>query len=155
MSTTVATTTPTGSNTPSAETSASSVSNPTNSATNAPNLSNQEIPSYGLSLGAKIGLGVGIPVALIIGLVAGWLLFRRQKKRNALVYELPSVQTEQYKYYNNGYGSHHGSNMYEAPPKLPVEVGRQTPAQGLNTWEGPPQEKPVDSATPAMVRYEM
>ncbi|CAN9372358.1 unnamed protein product [Alternaria sp. RS040] len=154
-STAAATTTPTGSKTPSAETSAPSMSNPPSIGTNAPNLSNQENPSDGFPLGAKIGLGVGIPVALIIGLVVGWLLFRRQKKRNARIHELPAIQTEQYKYHNNGYGGYYGANMYEAPPKSPVEVGRQTPAQGFNTWEGPPQEKPVDSATPAMVRYEM
>ncbi|CAG5152514.1 uncharacterized protein ALTATR162_LOCUS2800 [Alternaria atra] len=145
------TSTPTGTNTSSAETSPVSVSVPTSDATNTPNLSKQENSSDGFPLGAKIGLGVGIPVALILGLVAGWLLFRRHKKRDAVVHELPAVQTEQYKYYNNG--SYYGSNMYEAPPKSPVEVGRQTPAQGFNTWGSGPQEKPVESATPALTRY--
>ncbi|KAL1796096.1 hypothetical protein ACET3X_006320 [Alternaria dauci] len=154
-STAAATTTPTGSHTPSAETSAPPASSPTSSATNAPSLSSQEIPSDSFPLGAKIGLGAGIPVALMLGLVAGWLLFRRQRKRNAKAHELPALQPEQYKYYNNSFGGHYGSNMYEAPPRSPVEVGRQTPAHGFSTWEGQPQEKSVGLATPAMVRYEM
>jgi hypothetical protein len=144
--------TPTGSKTPSVETSAPSASVPGGGATGTPNLSDQEASSDSFPLGAKIGLGVGIPVALILGLVAGWLLFRRHKKRD-VVHELPVVQSEQYKYYQDG--NYYGSNINEAPPKSPVEMSQTPYVQGHKGWGGEPQGKPEFSTVSAHTRYEM
>jgi hypothetical protein len=103
-------------------------------------------------MGAKIGLGVGIPVALALGLVAGWLLFRRRKKRDGVAQELPAVETEQYKHYQNG--NYYNASMSEAPLKSPVEMGQTPYARGYNGWGGEPQEKLENSPMPP-ARYEM
>lgn len=72
-------------------------------------------------------MGVGIPIALILGLGAGFLLFRRRKKKDIGIVLPPYVTDDspvsEHRYYSNG--SYYGSNLNEAPPKSPVEMGHR------------------------------
>ncbi|KAH8730316.1 hypothetical protein GQ44DRAFT_607070 [Phaeosphaeriaceae sp. PMI808] len=126
---------------------------PTSKPTSAPNsdIQSNSLPqsSNSFPTGTKIGIGVGIPVALVLCLGAGLLLFRRRKKIDNIAMAAPPYPHNDYPHHN---GSYYGSNLNEAPPKSPVEMGQH--GEPYVACHGC-QAKQAVSMNAEPVRYEM
>ncbi|KAH7355734.1 hypothetical protein BKA66DRAFT_429698 [Pyrenochaeta sp. MPI-SDFR-AT-0127] len=126
---------------------------PTSEPTGAPNSdiqsSSSPQSSNNFPIEAKIGIGVGIPVLLVLCLAASLLLFRRRKKIDNIAMAAPPCSHNGYPYHN---GNYYGSNLNEAPPKSPVEIGQH--GESYVAYHDR-QAKQAVSMNTGPVRYEM
>ncbi|KAF2134084.1 hypothetical protein P153DRAFT_419859 [Dothidotthia symphoricarpi CBS 119687] len=134
-------------------TSSSVTSNPTSEPTSTSSSDSKSSTSLrssdGFTMGALIGVGVGILVMIILCVGAGFFWLRRRKRRRNVVNVLPPSPKTDYRQNN---GSYYGSNLNEAPPRSPAEMGQDWGSYAAHHDRQARQAREM-SAEP--VRYEM